>query len=333
MATLGATAYTYADWVTKVNPDGTQARIVELLSQENPIITDAAVVEGNLPTGHTSVIRTGLPAGTWRLLNYGVQPEKSTTMKITDSCGMLETYALLDKALANLNGNSAEFRASESVAFLQGMNRTFATTLFYGNTGLNPERFMGLAPRFSSLSAQNGGQIIDASGSGSDNTSMWMINWSDRTSHLIFPKGGRSGLMHEDLGQRTEVDASGNRYEALTDHYKWDVGLVVKDWRYVVRVANIDVSDLATAGASGFSGANLPNLLIKAMHKMYTLGTGGNTVIYCNRDVATALDLIAANKTNVWLSTMQYAGEMVTAFRGIPIRTCDAILSTEARVT
>lgn len=331
MATLGATAYTYADWVTKVDPDGTQARIVELLSQENPIITDAAVVEGNLPTGHVSTIRTGLPAGTWRLLNYGVQPEKSSTMKVTDTCGMLETYALLDKALANLNGNSAEFRASESVAFLQGLNRTFASTLFYGNTGTNPEKFMGLAPRFNSLSAQNGKQIIDASGTGSDNTSIWFVNWSDRTTHLIFPKGGRSGLLHEDLGERTEVDSSGNRYQALTDHYKWDVGLVVKDWRYVSRIANIDVSDLATAGASGYSGANIPNLLIKAMHKLYTMGSG-NTVIYCNRTTGTALDLIASNKTNVWLDIRSYAGEMVTHFRGIPIRQCDAILDTEARV-
>ena len=53
--------------------------IIELLSQTNEILDDMLVVEGNLPTGHQTTIRTGLPQATWRLLNQGVQPGKSTT--------------------------------------------------------------------------------------------------------------------------------------------------------------------------------------------------------------------------------------------------------------
>jgi len=58
----------------------------------------------------------------------------------------------------------------------------------------------------------------------------------------------------------------------------------------------------------------------------------GNTAIYCNRVVCTYLDLQAMNKTNVLLSLQEFQGRVVTMFRGIPIRTVDAILSTEARV-
>jgi len=38
------------------------------------------------------------------------------------------------------------------------------------------------------------------------------------------------------------------------------------------------------------------------------------------------------NKTNVLLTLQEFQGRVVTMFRGIPVRTVDAILSTEARV-
>ena len=146
MAAIGNTALTYTDWAKRYN-DGRISVIVELLSQTNEILDDMRWVEGNLPTGHRTSIRTGLPQGTWRQLNYGVQPTKSTTSQVTDSCGMLETYSEIDKALADLNGNTSEFRLSEDKAFLEGLSQQLAQTLFYGNTDETPEKFMGLAPR------------------------------------------------------------------------------------------------------------------------------------------------------------------------------------------
>jgi hypothetical protein len=59
----------------------------------------------------------------------------------------------------------------------------------------------------------------------------------------------------------------------------------------------------------------------------------GRTVIYANRVVRTYLDLQAMNKTNVLLRIEEFDGKPVTTFRGIPVRTCDAILSNEAQVT
>ena len=58
----------------------------------------------------------------------------------------------------------------------------------------------------------------------------------------------------------------------------------------------------------------------------------GRTVIYCNRTVKTYLELQAMNKTNVLLSLGEFNGKPVTTFRGIPIRTVDALLNTESRV-
>lgn len=346
MAVIGTTALTYADWA-KRSGDGKIMAIIELLSQSNEILDDMLVVEGNLPTGHKTTVRTGLPSATWRLLNYGVVTSKSTTAQVIDTIGNLEAESQIDVDLARLNGNTAEFRMSETMAFLESMNQTMATTLFYGNTAVNPERFMGLAPRYntvSSASAQSARNVIDAGGTGSDNTSVWIVTWGANTVHGISPKGYPTGLNHQDKGEHRVYDSNNNPYWALVDHYKWNIGLTVRDWRFAARICNIDVSDLLTVNA-----ANLINFLIRGLRRLPVGSSGftnvqtsdapsiresmGRTAIYCNRDIATALDLQALNKTNVLLQMGQFGGKPVTTFRGIPIRVCDAILNNEARIT
>lgn len=222
MAVKGLTALTLADWGKRVDPNGKVDKIIELLGQTNPILQDMPFVEGNLPTGHRTTIRSGLPSATWRLLNYGVQPSKSTTVQVTDSVGMLETYAEVDKSLADLNGNTAEFRLSEDRAFIEAMNQQMAQTLFYGDSSVNPQQFMGLSSRYSSLSAGNAQNIIDAGGTGTDNTSIWLVVWGENTVHGIFPKGQKAGIQMEDKGQVTLEDANGGKYEGYRTHYKWD---------------------------------------------------------------------------------------------------------------
>ena len=91
MATLSVTNPTLVDFAKRTDPDGKIDSIVEMLAETNEVLEDMSFQEGNLPTGHRSTIRSGLPASTWRKLNYGVQPSKSTTVQITDTCGMLES--------------------------------------------------------------------------------------------------------------------------------------------------------------------------------------------------------------------------------------------------
>src|SRR4029077_3958918 len=186
MAVLGSNALTYADWAQRLEDDYRITTIVELLSQTNEIMDDMLLVEGNLPTGHKTTVRTGLPTATWRLLNYGVPNAKSTTAQIVDSCGNLETYAMIDKDIADLNGNTAEFRLSEVRGFLEGMTQQMASTLIYGNLGVNPERFQGLAPRYNPLPttpAQTAANVIDMGGTASTNTSIWIVVWGADTCH------------------------------------------------------------------------------------------------------------------------------------------------------
>ncbi len=328
MATLSTLNPTLADVTSRMTADGKiDPNIVELLSETNEVLQDMTVIEANGFTEHKTTVRSGLPAGTWRKLNYGVQPEKSRTVPVKDSMGMLETYAEVDKALAELNGNSAAWRLSEDRAFIEGMNQTMATTLFYGDSSLDPEKFMGLAPRYSSLSAENGRNIIDGAGTGSDNTSIWLIVWSPNTCHTIYPKGSAAGLQSRDLGEHTLTDANGGRYQGFRTHYKWDIGATVRDWRYLVRIANLDVSNLE----SGSSAADILKLMARALHRVPNLRMG-RAAFYMNRTVAEALDTQSMDKTTLALKTQELEGKSWQSFRGVPLRTVDALLNTEARV-
>jgi len=330
MGTLSTTNPTLADVAARMTADGKiDPQIVEMLNETNEVLDDMTVIEANGFTEHKTTVRSGLPAGTWRKLNYGVQPEKSRTVPVKDSMGMLETYAEVDKALADLNGNSAAWRLSEDRAFIEGMNQTMATTLFYGDSSADPEKFMGLAPRYNSLSAENAMNIVDAGGTGSDNASIWLIVWGPNTCHTIFPKGSAAGLQSRDLGEHTLTDATGGRYQGYRTHYKWDIGAVLRDWRYVVRIANIDVSDLTKDGKTG---ADLIDLMTQALELVPNVGMG-RPAFYMPRKLRSFLRRQITNKVAASTLTMEeVAGKKVVAFDGVPCRRTDALLLTEARV-
>ncbi|WP_147693951.1 major capsid protein [Vogesella mureinivorans] len=333
MATLTTINPTLADVTARMTADGSiDPNIVEMLNETNEVLTEMTMIEANGFSEHKTTIRSGLPDATWRLLNYGVQPSKSKTVPVKDSMGMLETYAEVDKALADLNGNSAAWRLSEDRAFVEGMNQSMAQTLFYGDSSANPERFMGLAPRYNSFSAENAMNIVDGGGTGSDNASIWLVVWGPNTCHGLYPKGSKAGLQVSDKGQVTIESAggvAGSRMEAYRTHYKWDLGLTLRDWRYVVRIANIDVSDL-TKNAS--AGADLIDLMTQAIELVPNLGMG-RPVFYMPRKIRSFLRRQITNKVAASTLTMEsIAGKSVVAFDGVPCRRTDALLLTEARV-
>jgi len=339
MATLSLINPTLIDWTKRLDPDGRIATVAELLAQTNEILQDCVFKEGNLPTGHRVTIRTGLPAVYWRALNQGIPPSKSTTAQVDEACGMLEARSEVDKELARLNGNDAQFRLSEDVAFLEAMNQEQASTLFYGNNGLDPKKYLGLAPRYSSLSGGNAQNILSAGGSGSDNTSIWLVVWGEQTVFCPFPKGSTAGLEHEDLGEQTVYKSDSTRFQALCTRYCWKNGLVVKDWRYVVRIPNIDVSDLiGETGTQAITASTaIIKLMARAMHRVPNLAMG-RAAFYMNRTVHSGLMLAALSKSasvlNIHEGLTQYGTPMTwLSFLGVPLRKSDALLNTESVVS
>ncbi|UQZ90841.1 hypothetical protein C4J81_17150 [Deltaproteobacteria bacterium Smac51] len=327
MPLVGVKFPTLGDVAKRTDPNGKIDVIVEMLTQTNEILEDMPFIEGNLPTGHKTIVRTGLPTASWRKLNYGVPQSKSMTQPVIDTCGMLEAYAEIDKDLADLNGNTAAFRLSEDRAFLEAMNQQMAETLFYGDTAKHPERFLGLSPRYSTLNknrAKTAENIIDAGGTAANAlTSAFLVCWGEQTAHGIYPKGSKAGFQHTDKGQVTLEDAEGGKYEGYRTHYKWDIGLTVRDWRYIVRLANIDLKTVTDEDLIEYMVAAVETLPDQKM---------GRPVFYMNRQLRTRLRNAFRRGTNVNLSLGEVGGKHVISFDEIPVKRCDSLVNTEARV-
>ena len=340
MATLSTANLTLADWAKRTDPEGRVPVIAELLSQSNEILEDCVFKEGNLPTGDRVVIRTGLPTVYWRALNQGIPNSKSTTAQVDEACGMLEARSEVDKDLAMLNGNTAQFRLSEDVAFLEAMNQTMASTLFYGNPATDPKQFLGIAPRYSALSGSNSANnVISAGGSGSDNSSVYLVVWGDNTVYCPFPKGSSAGLMHEDLGEQTVYNSDGSRLQAYATRYQWKNGLVVKDWRYIVRICNIDISDLKASATT--QASNVATQLVKCMNlalaRIPNFGMG-RAAFYMNRTIYSGLAIQAMDRSQNILAVQQGLSQFGTpqnwlSFLGVPCRRVDTILNNESVVS
>lgn len=332
-------ALTLADWAKRLDPDGKVASVAMLLSNTNEILLDAMFVEGNLPTGHRVTILTGLPTVYWRALNRGVPPSKSTTAQVDETIGMLEAYSEVDVELANLNGNTAAFRLSEDKPFVESMNQVQAQTMFYGNPKSDPLQYLGFAARYSAISgAANALNVMDAGGTASVNTSVWLVVWGDNTVFCTFPKGSQAGLTTKDLGEHTLLDASGGRYQGYRTHYQWKNGLVVKDWRYVVRIANIDTNDLRTqSGTQAPTAATaIINLMAQALYRIPNIKLG-KAAFYMDRTVHAGMAVAAMNKNQNVLSIQEGLTEFGMpdrwlSFLGVPLRKVDMLLNTEARV-
>jgi hypothetical protein len=328
MATLAGSNPTLLDWAKTRNPDGTEADIVEILKQSNPVLDYMAWREANGAMNHSTTARTGLPTGTWRKFYGGVQPERSTSAQVVDTIGMWQTYAEVDAAFANLSGDVASFRQQEDKAFIQGGAHTAARYMIYGNEGTEPEAFTGFAPRYNSLSAQNAINVLSAGGSQpADSTSVWLIVWGDAI-HGIFPKGSNAGLEARDLGEVTveNVDGNNGRAQMYRTHYKWHYGLSVRDWRQAVRICNIDVSDLMTlSGTQAITAAtSVLRLMIQATERVDSLSDGRPTFL-CTRRVREMLRMAIIDKTASNLSFETVAGKRLMMLDEIPVLRHDGI--------
>lgn len=341
MATIGASYLNLID-MYRNGGDVRAAETVEALRRSAPAIKDAIAVEANRGTTHEHAIRTGLPAVTWGRLYQGIPQSKSARAMVTDTTGFVEGLSTVDERLLAISPNAAAMRDGEATSFIESLTQEAETGIFYHDSASTPEKFKGLFARYNTVSGTGAykDQVIDAGGTGSDNTSIAIITWGENFTHLIHPKGTQAGIDRTDRGSQRVTDASGNAYYVKEEEFRWHLGLAVRDWRMNVRVCNLDVSDMI-AGT-----VDILKWLRKAYHRINgriratemkdeNASTNGRTVMYMNRTVYEALDAQMTSPSlnaALRLTPMQLEGEEVEGYRGIPIRVTDQLLNTEARV-
>jgi len=335
MPTLDNKYPTLLDVARSLDPDGQTAMLAEMMTRVNPILEHMPYMEGNLQNGHQGSIRTGLPTVAWRILNYGTLPSKSRRKSVTDTCGAMEAFGQIDEEVFKLNGSKDSFRLSEDIAHIEAMSQELATTVFYGNQSVDPEKFTGLAPRFSDLSAENGAQIVDGGGTGSDNMSAWLISWSERHCHGIYPKGSKAGLEFEDLGVETNQDSNGRLMRVVRSHFMQKAGLHIKDWQAMARIANIDASLMI----ADYTALDIIELMITAEFKiplrLRAQGDTGRMVWYVTptfKEALVKLALLNKSAPTLTVQVLENKTRMV-AVNGIEVFEVDALTSAEAQVT
>lgn len=331
---------TLADIASRMGPDKrVDTDIIEALNETSELRNYMTTIEANGVTEHVTTVRTGLPTVAWKKLNWGVQPSKSTTKQVKDSLGRIEAWAEVDTQLLEINGWDKDFRFTEELAFVEAMNQKVDRAIFYGDNKKDPEAILGLTARYATgkkAAADNAVNVIDgggtiASSKPSDLTSIWVMCCSPRTLFMTYPKGSSAGLKTEDKGICTTEDANGGKFDVTRTKFSWDVGLVLRDWRYVVRIANISKATLK-ADPSEAGAVDLDDLLSDAINRMPSLTNGGRFVICCNRTVKNCLKKQFKHAKNVRYGISEVAGQDVDKYDGIPIAICDALEFGEAKV-
>lgn len=341
MTTLSSKWPTLLDKATRTDPDGGIATIAELMSQSNPILGDAPWKAGNKSDGEIHTGRSSLGTASWRRYNEGTEPTKTTTTQYTDSVGMLNLWAEVDAKMAEDFGDVAAFRASEEQGLMEGLNQEFAGTLFYGNVTTAPKEFTGIAPRYAAYGSDVTTSHVFNAGAESgqtDVTSIYLVGWSERTVYCLYGKNATAGIQRKDYGRIRGTDSDGYPIELYSAHYQWDCGLGVKDWRYIVRISNIDVSNMTTVGEADAVNPNLIGYMLRSIHLLPSLN-GIRPVFYAHPLIVGLLAKQVLEKTNMALSIkdvtdangLQIPGTV--NLLGVPVRGCEQISLTETLLT
>lgn len=331
MAIVGTNYLTTADVRRQSNKDDTIADIIEVLAMQTSLMEDAPVEEANSGKQMLTTVRTGLPRPTWRKLYAGVFPTKGTTAQVFENAGYMEDWSETDAKLVEQSKNPQKLRMNDAKSHIMGIGHELEFTLFYGDTDVNPERFNGLHTRYDSLTAPGtGGQIVDGGGIGTDNTSIWAVGWGSESAHLFYPEGSQAGIIREDKGKTTKELNDGSLYDVYREKFGMDVGLAVRDWRAIARIANLDVSDMR---AGGTGAPDVLNMMIDLYYKLDKPAMPNRkTVFYVPRMMGSVLHKQAFAKVSNNLTYDIIDGKPITRFLGHEIRVTDAILETEARI-
>jgi hypothetical protein len=309
--------------------------VAEVLNETNDVIQDAHVERGNGITSHTVSRRTALPTVSWVKIGNGWNATTGLLNQATEAMGQLKARYQCPEDVMRLQPNPAKFRQQQERAYIESMGQEFANTLF-GNWSAGslsadlPEEFVGLSARYSSLGTSRSAYVANnGNTSGSDNTSIWFIQWGPGKVYLIYPRNAEGGgIKKKDEGRvftggDNVTSVQGNQLWAFVTEFSWDVGLCIEDTRTVKRLANID-------SVSSESNTLDEDMIITVRNNFNTPGT---IYMYCNETVFTQLDILAKDKQNVHYTSSGPFGMPQMFFRDMPVRRCDAITNVEATLS
>ena len=322
MTTLTISAALGLAEMMKRRYNGVQLTVAETLAQINMLVATAPVREANDIWSHVSTRHNTLASPSARKLNAGGTRAHSETEQVRERIMLLELPVEIDEDIIDHEPDPAQAMADEISMDLEGVAQKLAYYLIYGNPATNAEELRGFMPRRAALSAN----CVGAGGTGSDMTSVYVVEWSPRSMNLIYPKGSPSmGVEVNDKGKLRVTDSSHNPYWAYVHQIKVQLGLNVVEERSLQRIANIE----STNATNNFIDATKVRLLVAAINRLPLAGLAGQAFIYANRTAKTQLDIYGLEKSNGFYTVDNLTGGPMTMFRGLPVLLVEQITDTE----
>ena len=324
MSTITYSNLTLSEQIKQIGPDGMTMDVVNTLIEENEILKDAVFEEANEGFSNLGVKVLELPTIGARRINDGASGGVVKSERHREVVQILEARPGYDKLLLDSQNNPQTARKNQVMGFVEAMAQAQADAIIYGNNDTDADEIDGLTTRYNLSTLSN---VTKAGGSGSDTTSLWMVEWRPDRCKMIYPRGASScGIVHEDKGEQVLTNStSGKRYDGYEDMLRVSFGLDILDDDCIQRLVNIESAADAESGAIMSSG--VMNLLIAAKNRLPKKGK--NAVIYCNVDILTQFEILADNRLLGCWRTQDVFGDAVLMYKNMPIRVVEAILSTE----
>ncbi|GHV46815.1 hypothetical protein FACS1894204_09190 [Synergistales bacterium] len=310
------------------------ASVAEIIAQENDVLNDIPWKRGNLITGDRHLTRTAMPHAVVRKINEGIEATTSKTEPHTDTCIELASRGVVDVKELELAPDAAQFLLSENKPHIAVLGEDFAASVFYGK---DSGGILGFANRYGKLPTANtpktspANQVIDAGGAGTNLNSIYFVKWDAEEVTAIYPMNAKAGLQVTPQNN-VYVPDNGNPSKTFLAHvteFSWFVGLKVRDYRYVSRVANIDMDALKTDEALR---QKLFEYMILAKNKIHHVNQG-RVVMYVSPDLYSWLEIAAFNKVNMALGYGNVEGDTrILRFSSIPIKRNDCQTEPEKAV-
>lgn len=340
---------TYRDLMSGLKGDKTfDHDIVELMLQNNPILEHMIIKEANDGTSNKTTIRTGLPTATWSAFYEGVQASKGSKQQIRNTAGFLKSKLEIDCDLYDQAPDKSALLYDEVSSHSEAMMNEMANALIYGNIKDDPRKFNGFMTFLS-----NYGNYIDGSGnyvsatdddvpsyyvingakysspSGSARRSILLVGWGNKAVSCFYPRGSKGGLQK---GEFKKVDVEdktkGGTYEAYIQYFKWQLGLDIRDFRYIGRIANIELDHMLDTSGQ-------PDYIELLRHlRARVRADGVRQCMYMDRLTLEAIETLLARKTQGNAMTFSQLQEhTVPTLYGIPVFVTDAMKTNEAAVS
>lgn len=330
---------TLADFRKQLDPRGDVARVSKILDQSNELNQYAPNVEANGVFTHTETIEAGLPEVYYISINQGAPPSKAVTAQVTEGLSVLTGRSIVHRELVIDPKKRAAMRAYQADRTIAAMGQKDGSTSIYGNPKVDSKQYAGLAIRYATFAEANAQNIINGGGS-DDLTSIYLLGLHPETIFFLYPAGASKtmGIDRHDYGMRSIQDpngSAGSYMDVYEETFALRRGLCVKNWRYGVRICNVDTGDLiATSGTQATSAAtNIVRLMARAREKPPREGGAGVRWVWLmNKTVMTGLQLLAMEKQSNVLTIEQGVDSFRMRAFGYPIACMDQILNTEAAV-